>query len=38
MPALAKLRWLKEANDFINKSLSPKKRKIWNKFILSQSK
>lgn len=32
MPAYAKLKWLQEANDFINNTLSKKTRKIWEKF------
>lgn len=32
MPAYAKLEWLQEANEFINRALSKRKRKIWEKF------
>jgi len=34
--SLVKFRWLKETNKFINKTLSQKKRKIWEKFVLLQ--
>ncbi len=32
MPAWSKLKWLEEANAFINEALSKKKRKLWEKF------
>lgn len=34
MPARAKLEWLEEANEFVNKFVSPAKRKYWEKIKL----
>lgn len=31
MPARTKLEWLEEANEFVNKFVSPAKRKYWEK-------
>lgn len=32
MPACSKLKWLEEANLFIGRALSKKKRRLWERF------
>ena len=32
MPVRSKLEWLEEINIFVNKALSKKRRRIWEKF------